>query len=94
MAPSMGPRRISRWPGAADVESFSPLPDQFDLWRDETAMLGRDFIIVADTLFPASLAEGQFERLEHLESFTPQRFGLPVVTYEIYLGRSYRGGTP
>lgn len=80
--------------GAADVESFSPLPDQFDLWRDETAMLGRDFIIVADTLFPASLAEGQFERLEHLESFTPQRFGLPVVTYEIYLGRSYRGGTP
>ena len=78
----------------ASVESFSPLPDQFDLWRDEAATRGRDYVLVTDNLFPVSLASGQFEEIVALETFVPERFGLPVATYELYLARGYKGALP
>ncbi len=72
------------------VTSLSEDHDSFDEWRDETGLRGEDFIVEAGDQAMADAA-GQFGSVEKLEDITVTRFGQPIGTYSLYLGRDYRG---
>ena len=74
-----------------DVTSLSPKTDQFDFWFDSAAHAGESAILFGDDWRPLSGAvASQFEEVTLLEEIAVSRFGKPLDTHRIYLGRGFR----
>jgi 4-amino-4-deoxy-L-arabinose transferase-like glycosyltransferase len=74
-----------------DVTSLSPRVDQFDFWFDPGAHAGESAILFADDWRPLSgELTGQFEAVTLLEEIVVSRFGKPLDTHRIYLGKRFR----
>jgi hypothetical protein len=72
------------------VTSLAAVHDAFDDWRDEAALQGKDLIIHDEWGAIGSIAD-QFESVTKLEDITVTRFGVPIITYALHLGRGYKG---
>lgn len=81
-----------------DVTSLSPAIDQYDFWRDEEALAGRDMVIVDEFGVGVEGFAPMFEQVEVLEAYEIVLFGNRLRSYNILLGRGYRppaaGATP
>lgn len=76
--------------GSSDVVSLSPLRDEFDYWRDEAALAGRDIVFIDEYGSGPGPYEPYFESVELLENFEISLFDVPLRTHGVYIGRSYR----
>lgn len=77
--------------GDPDVEVFSDRESQFDFWRDDAALAGKDAVIVTDLWHPMSQAVRQhFASLTGLGGHDVARFGRILAHYDFWLGKSYR----
>jgi hypothetical protein len=72
-----------------DITAVEVRPTQFDIWEDRERIAGGDAIILQDEFGYLSEAERRFESLEKVDEFTIERFGYPLLKYEIYLGKNY-----
>ncbi len=81
--------------GHPTVYTFAPAVgdrfSQYDLWRpnpvaDAQAFRGRTFVYVGDRL-----PDGVFERLEFVRRVTHTGGGVPVASWQVWVGRGYRG---
>jgi hypothetical protein len=64
---------------------------QYDVWRpnpmaDAQAFRGRTFVYVGDRL-----PDGVFDRLEFVRRVTHTEGGVPVASWQVWVGRGYRG---
>jgi 4-amino-4-deoxy-L-arabinose transferase-like glycosyltransferase len=74
-----------------DVTSLSPKTDQFDFWFDPAAHAGESAILLGDDWRPLGGAvASQFEEVTLLEEIAVSRFGKPLDTHRIYLGKGFR----
>src|SRR5690606_25387430 len=73
-----------------DVTSLSPAIDQYDFWRDEEALDGRNMVVVDEFGVGAAGFAPMFEQVEVLEAYEIVLFGKPLRSYNILLGRGYR----
>ena len=74
-----------------DVTSLSPKTDQFDFWFDPAAHVGESAILLGDDWRPLGGAvASQFEEVTLLEEIAVSRFGKPLDTHRIYLGKGFR----
>lgn len=64
--------------------------DQFDYWRDAAADAGKDVIVLTNANTRATDIAGSFESVELLRRVETSRFGQPLVTYQLFLGRGYK----
>lgn len=81
--------------GHPTVYTFAPAVgdrfSQYDLWRpnpvaDAQAFRGKTFVYVGDRL-----PDGVFERLEFVRRVTYTEGGVPVASWQVWVGRGYRG---
>lgn len=75
----------------ADTVTISPIPDQFRFWTSPTLLLGRDAILV---LAPGDRPDAfapHFWALTELEPITTTRFGQPLATWRLFLGKGWKG---
>lgn len=78
--------------GDPEVTALSDRPSQFDVWRDDARLNGRDAIVVADAWHPVLPGvAGLFAELEPPRTVRVERFGVPVKEYRLYRGRCYAG---
>lgn len=75
--------------GATDVTALDPRQDQFDYWRDDNAIRGRNAIIVAADSAADSYLRQVFVTVTPLSSVEVKRFGKSVSTYYLYFGQSF-----
>jgi 4-amino-4-deoxy-L-arabinose transferase-like glycosyltransferase len=74
-----------------DVTSLSPKTDQFDFWFDAPAHAGENAILLGDDWRPlGGDVASQFEEVTPLEEIAVGRFGKPLDTHRIYLGKGFR----
>jgi 4-amino-4-deoxy-L-arabinose transferase-like glycosyltransferase len=72
------------------VTSISAESDQFDLWYPGAELAGKTAIVVLRGEGSDPRADLPFDRVEHLTMVTAERFGIPLVSYSLYLGTGYR----
>ena len=74
-----------------DVTSLSPRVDQFDFWFDPAAHAGETAILFGDDWRPLSgEVSARFDEVTLLEEIAVSRFGKPLDTHRIYLGKGFR----
>jgi 4-amino-4-deoxy-L-arabinose transferase-like glycosyltransferase len=74
-----------------DVVALAPRRSQFDDWRDDRALAGRDAVLVVENREPMRpWLEAWFERVERAGDVQALRFGIPVKRYEVWIGRGFR----
>ena len=73
-----------------DVTSLSPAIDQYDFWRNEEALAGRDMVIVDEFGVGVEGFAPMFERVLVLETYDIMLFGTLMRSYNILIGRGYR----
>ncbi|HQZ12182.1 MAG TPA: glycosyltransferase family 39 protein [Devosia sp.] len=76
-----------------DVASISARVDGYDFWFDDEAHRGKTAIVVIDRSEQRAYVRSRFESFEKLGEVPVERFGIPLLTYEIYVGRGYRPET-
>ena len=78
----------------AGLVSLSPTIDQFYFWHDVRQYTGKSGIVIEEnTIDPKSLSPF-FADASYLGPVTVTRFGLPLKTYYLYLGKGYHGVAP
>ena len=75
---------------ARPVLTLDRRPDQYDLWQAPDA-LGADTIIIVLATLPEAVYAPAFASVEPLGEVTPTRFGRPLATYRLVLGKGFRG---
>jgi len=74
-----------------DVVSLSPKTDQFDFWFDPAVHAGETAILFGDDWRPLSAeVVAQFAEVTLIEEIPVSRFGKPLDTHRIYLGKGFR----
>lgn len=77
--------------GDPDVEVFSSRRSQFDYWRDDAKLAGKDAVVVTDLWHPLSPdITRHFFMVEKLGGRDVVRFGHLIAHYDFYLARAYR----
>jgi 4-amino-4-deoxy-L-arabinose transferase-like glycosyltransferase len=73
------------------VEVFSDRKSQFDFWRDDAALSGRDAVVVTDLWHPMSAEiQRHFSAVTKLGGHDVVRFGHLIAHYDFYRATSYR----
>jgi len=73
------------------VQALSRRRSQFDLWRDEAALAGRDALLVVEDREPMTpWLAGHFQAVRPLGEVEARRFGVSVKRYQLWLGTGYR----
>jgi 4-amino-4-deoxy-L-arabinose transferase-like glycosyltransferase len=81
--------------GDARVEVISGRRSQFDLWRDEAALAGKDALILSDDWHPLdAMVAGRFAAVEPVAEVPVVRFGRTLKTYFLHAGRGYAPAGP
>lgn len=76
--------------GDRRVEVLSGRRSQFDLWRDETALAGKDAMILSDDWHPlGTVVTDRFATVEVVGEIPVLRFGQRLKTYHLHVGRGY-----
>lgn len=73
------------------VVTISPIPDQFQLWTPSASLAGRDAIIVLAPGEKPDLFAPHFDSLTELPAVTTTRFGQPLATWRLVLGKGWKG---
>lgn len=74
-----------------DVVSLSAKTDQFDFWFDPAAHAGETAILFGDDWRPLGAeVTTQFEEVTLIKEIPVSRFGKPLDTHRIYLGKGFR----
>ena len=77
--------------GDPDVVVFSSRKSQFDYWRDDANLSGKDAIVLTDLWHPLSPEiTGHFSTVEKLGTNDVVRLGHLIAHYDFYLAKSYR----
>ena len=76
------------------IISLSPEIDQFYFWNDVSKYAGKTGIVLEEGPIVPGLLDSLFTSVTYLGPVTPTRFGHPLTTYQLYLGRGYRGVAP
>lgn len=73
------------------VASISESKDAFDFWFDDAAHAGMDAIVLTEPGVSQYLPwmERQFDSVESIGTIAVERFGEPMMTYELLLARNY-----
>lgn len=76
--------------GDRHVEVVSGRRSQFDLWRDDAALAGKDALILSDDWHPLeAIVTGRFAAVEPVAEIPVMRFGHRLKTYFLHVGRGY-----
>jgi hypothetical protein len=79
---------------STNVTSLTAKVDQYDFWRDEAVLEGKDLVFVDEFGLGASGFADRFAAVEPLETFTISLHGAPFKTYPLYLGHGYKSQEP
>ncbi|MDR3475396.1 MAG: glycosyltransferase family 39 protein [Devosia sp.] len=84
------------WGAGSDqgIISLSNEIDQFYYWHDVSQYTGKSGIIVEEGPMVPHLLDDFFGEVTYLGPVTTTRFGRPLATYQLYLGRDYHGKAP
>lgn len=74
-----------------NVQALSPRHDQFDYWLDAEVMDGQDAVILVDPSEDSDYWKASFAAWEKIGEIPVERFGYPLKTYELYLGKRFAG---
>ena len=76
---------------APDVQALAERRSQFDAWRDEAALAGRDAVLVVEERQPMRpWLAARFGAVRPLGEVEARRFGVAVKRYQLWLGEGYR----
>lgn len=74
-----------------DVYSVTVRPEQYDYWFDPAQHAGKDAIVITDAERPPEpQLVGLFETFEEIGTVTSSRFGVPIHTFTLHVGRRLR----
>ncbi len=73
-----------------EVVAIQPDRNAFDDWFNHEAHRGEDAIVLVMRGAYGQAWKDEFESVQHLEDIDVDRFGLPLVTHELWLGHGYR----
>lgn len=76
--------------GDTSIAALSSRRDAFDDWTANQIAPGADAVVLVDPAFDTETWKTEFTSYRLLETVTAERFGLPLKTYEIYLGENHR----
>lgn len=75
-----------------DIYAVANRADQYDYWFKAEEHTGADAIILDETeIYMEPVLENMFEEVTLLKTVTTERFGFPLATYRIYLGKNLGG---
>ncbi|MFT6657769.1 ArnT family glycosyltransferase [Maritalea sp.] len=73
-----------------NISAIEVRPSQFDIWEDRDTNAGGTGLILQDEFGDLGETKRRFESVEKIDEFTVQRFGYPLLKYELYLGTNYK----
>ncbi len=74
-----------------DITTFDHRVSQFDYWRDEKDLRGKDAILVLRGRVAPAAVTAPFKSVAPYAVVTAMRFGLPVSTYSLFVARGFIG---
>jgi len=75
--------------GRPDITSIEVRPTQFDIWEDRYTIAGQMGLVLQDEFGQLGEVKKRFETLVKVDELTIERFGYPLLKYELYLGTNY-----
>ena len=76
--------------GRADITAIEVRPSQFDIWEQRDQIAGKNALILNDEFGYLDEAKRRFDEITKVDSLTVERFGYPLLTYDLYLGTNYK----
>lgn len=82
---------LSFWLNRSDIEVIATRLSQFTLWFDTDAKQGKSALLLTSDWFPIDdVHKSHFETLNLIEEKHVEIWGVPIVSYALYLGKGFR----